>query len=149
MVEARLRTREIPGARRKEIVILPGTVIIIRRSRDSERHAGASWMVVPGFMEDRLTALSASTLLTHAPDVPSRPVEGKGVLINLDSGHYFSLNETGQFIWARLNGEQDLGAIAAEVAAEYEVNPEEALDDTLALAIELLREGLVDVIRAE
>lgn len=100
-------------------------------------------------MEVRLTSLSRHSLLAHAPDIPSRPVEGKGVLINLESGHYFSLNETGQFVWVRLTGEKELGQIAAEVAEEYDVTPEEALDDTLALAIELLREGLVDVIRAE
>ncbi|NNE08465.1 MAG: PqqD family protein [Gemmatimonadetes bacterium] len=71
------------------------------------------------------------------------------MLVNLESGHYFSLNVTGQFIWSRLDGKQDLGEVAAAVAAAFEVTREEALDDTLALAIELLREGLVDVIRAE
>ena len=112
-----------------------------------------------------------SVLITHTPNqvagrkmfnmkricVPStkivaREIEGEIVIVPLVSGvgdledELYTLNETGKAIWKRLDGRKTLGAIAAELAAEFEGNPEEIARDVAALADELVkRKMLVEV----
>lgn len=85
--------------------------------------------------------------LTDCPRHSSRTAheitEGQAVLVNLDSGFLFSLNATGTFLWERLDGRTSLGAIAAGLAAAYEVDATMTGADVLELANELLKEGLI------
>jgi hypothetical protein len=70
-------------------------------------------------------------------------VDGQAVIINLNAGTYVSLNETGSFLWERLDGRATLAEIAAALAEEYDVAPAVPRPDVLALAQELLGEGLI------
>ena len=72
-------------------------------------------------------------------------VDDQAVVINLQAGTYISLNETGSFLWERLDGETTLESIAQELAEAYDVSPEITRPDVLALAQELQREGFVDL----
>ena len=53
------------------------------------------------------------------------------------------LNEVGGRVWALVDGRQDVAAIAAEVAGEFDVSPEQASADVQAFLAELLERGLV------
>lgn len=46
---------------------------------------------------------------------------GEGVLVDLNSKHYFQLNETGMFIWRSLEKRVAPDDIAAELADRYDV----------------------------
>lgn len=70
-------------------------------------------------------------------------VDDQAVIINLTVGSYVSLNETGSFLWERMNGEITLAAIAEALAAAYDVSPATTRPDVLALAQDLLQEGLI------
>ena len=86
------------------------------------------------------------TLADHprqAPNTTFEIVDDQAVIINLDAGTYVSLNETGSFLWERLDGEKKLGDIAAELAEAYGVSTEITRPDVLALAEALLNEGLI------
>ena len=70
-------------------------------------------------------------------------VDGQAVIINLNAGTYESLNETGSFLWERLDGRATLAEIAAVLAEEYDVASAVTRPDVLDLAQELLGEGLI------
>ncbi len=72
-------------------------------------------------------------------------VDEQAVIINLNAGTYVSLNETGSFLWERLDGETPLESIALALAERYNVSPSITRPDVLALARELLQEGLIDL----
>ncbi|NUQ37625.1 MAG: PqqD family protein [Caldilineales bacterium] len=78
-----------------------------------------------------------------ASDTAAEIVDDQAVIIHLISGTYIALNTTGAFLWQRLDGQTPLAAIAAELAAAYEVNPEITGADVLALAAELEEEGFI------
>lgn len=63
---------------------------------------------------------------------------GEGVLVDLDEKKYFQLNETGLFIWRRLEKGMTAAEIATELAAEYDVSLERAAGSVQRL-IENLR----------
>jgi hypothetical protein len=77
------------------------------------------------------------------PEVVSREVGGELVLLDLDTQHYFRLNEVGARTWQLLTGERTLAATAAILAAEFEVEPAIARRDAERLIGELRAAGLL------
>jgi len=73
----------------------------------------------------------------------SEIVDDQAVIINLNAGVYISLNETGSFLWQRLDGKTTLESIAADLARAYDVEESVTRPDVLALALALLSEGYI------
>jgi hypothetical protein len=72
-------------------------------------------------------------------------VDGQAVIINLQDSTYIALNETGSFLWARLDGETTLEAIAQALAETYQVDLAVTRPDVLELAQELLARGMIEL----
>jgi hypothetical protein len=87
--------------------------------------------------------ITAEAVLKRSPNVLWRTIDGKGILVDLDSGYYFSLNRTGQFIWGQIDGARTLQDIARRVVEHFEVDEETALRDCIELAGRLRDQGLV------
>jgi hypothetical protein len=83
-------------------------------------------------------------VLKKATDAPWNVIDEEAVLLNLDSGHYYILNETGCRIWELLDGESTVANIAGHIAEEFEVTEEVAVCDTARILEELLNEKLVE-----
>lgn len=74
----------------------------------------------------------------------TRQVGDELVLVDMRRGIYHGLNAVGVQIWERLDGEQPLGQVADELAAQYDgVERETIAADTLALIQALLDNELV------
>jgi hypothetical protein len=81
----------------------------------------------------------------YAPsdDVVARELEGEIVIIPLVSGigdiedELYTLNETGQAIWRKLDGRKSLREIAVELAEEFQAAPGDIERDVLGLVREL------------
>ena len=84
-----------------------------------------------------------------SPDIVAREIEHEIVIIPLASGigdledELYTLNETGRAIWKLLDGKRTLGAIAAEIASEFEGSPEEIERDVAGLVDELLKRKML------
>lgn len=74
-----------------------------------------------------------------------RVVEEDSVLLNLDTGYYYTLNEVGRFLWESLDGKKKLSVIHQDIIDYYDVAPETAKSDILELIDNLLKEGLVEI----
>ena len=72
--------------------------------------------------------------------------DGDGVLLNLTTKNYYTLNETAAFIWARLETGLDAESITADLASEYEISTTNARDSVWELTSELEKEGLVQIL---
>jgi Coenzyme PQQ synthesis protein D (PqqD) len=81
---------------------------------------------------------SESGLLTELGD-------GTGVLLDMQSNFYFSFNETAIFVWRLLSAApgKSRDELVAALAAEFEVQPEQAGGDVDALLDLLKKERLV------
>ncbi|WP_018290035.1 PqqD family protein [Verrucomicrobium sp. 3C] len=72
-------------------------------------------------------------------------LETESVLLDLDSGLYFSLNAVGSRIWDRLaEGPRTIDELLTEITNEYEVSREQAEPDLLVLLQELVRCKLLE-----
>jgi Coenzyme PQQ synthesis protein D (PqqD) len=104
-------------------------------------------------MIERRTVMSEEVRLdaAYAPseDVVARELEGEVVIIPLVSDigdiedELYTLNETGQAIWRRLDGRKPLREVAAELAEEFEAPPGDIERDVLGLVRELVTRRMV------
>jgi hypothetical protein len=68
------------------------------------------------------------------------------VLLHLERGTYYTLNETGAFVWEQLDGRATLGEICAAIVERFEVDSTSAWSDLTALVDELIAEGLAEAV---
>ena len=66
------------------------------------------------------------------------------VVLHLDRGEYFALNEIGTELWSGLESGKTLAEIADVVVTRFDVARDRALADLTQLCDELLARGLVD-----
>jgi hypothetical protein len=87
----------------------------------------------------------AKTYLIRSKNVAWKVLDGESVVLNLDSGVYFTLNTTGTAVWERIDGATSLEEIGRGLWEQFEITVEQARRDLLELTQTLLDEGLVRV----
>jgi len=66
---------------------------------------------------------------TRADDVIFFPAGEDLCLHHIETGEYYLLNSVAEEIWNRCNGELTVDEIAAQIAVEYDVPPDEVNQD--------------------
>ena len=83
------------------------------------------------------------TLLRPSPNVQDTTMEGETVLLDLSTGRYYTLNQLGSVIWEHCTGHSTISDIHAVLCDRFDVAPERALEDLVALVNHLIQEGLL------
>ena len=82
--------------------------------------------------------------LEQAPGVLfSELSDGRGVLLSVDGGVYYTLNHTGCDVWHALKSPATPEEIASLIADRYTLAKDQAVEDVSALLEDLLSRGLV------
>jgi hypothetical protein len=92
--------------------------------------------------------VALESLVTIREGVVFRELEGEAVLLSLESGTYFGLNEVGTRIWALIQEHRSLRSVLETMQQEYEVSPKTLESDLLRLVEELQAKGLVSISQA-
>lgn len=71
-------------------------------------------------------------------------VDGEAVLLSLDEGCYYGLDELGTRIWKLIHQDLDRDQVVAAIVAEYEVEPEQARSDLDAFLSDLRESSLIE-----
>lgn len=79
------------------------------------------------------------------PDrVVSEVLDDGAVLLNLDSGIYFTLNATGTRMWQLLGEHGAVAPVHAALQSEFDVEPEQLARDLDGLVEQLVAKGLLE-----
>ena len=78
------------------------------------------------------------------PDIAYEKVGEESILLSLTSGAHYTLNDTGTMFWELVDGQRSIADCAAEIAGEYDVEPDVVEADLLELAVEFKSEKLID-----
>jgi coenzyme PQQ synthesis protein D (PqqD) len=65
------------------------------------------------------------------------------VLLDLDGGQYYALDEVSARVWEMCDGAHGVGAIVEAIATEYDASVETIYEDVLAFLEEMLDENLL------
>ncbi len=72
-----------------------------------------------------------------------RVLEGDCILLHLDSGIYYTLNDVGRFLWESFDGKKSLSEIRETILDRYDVTSEKVKGDLPELVEDLKKEDLV------
>lgn len=87
--------------------------------------------------------LQTTDIVSHAPGVTGRIVDGEAVLVHRMQGKVRVLNGVGARIWELADGRRSLAAVADLIAGEYAVDLARAESDTVVFCTELVERGLL------
>ena len=99
-------------------------------------------------MSDRKAIATLESTVAVPERVLFRDLAGEGVLLELDSGRYFGLNEMGTRMWCLLVQHGRVGAALEALLEEYEVPRERLCEDLLGFVDTLLSQRLLDLQKA-
>lgn len=85
---------------------------------------------------------------TISPDAAFAAVEDGAVVLHMGTKRYYSLNETGAFVWRQLEDGIARAEIVAQVVNEYDVGIAEAEMAVTRLLEELAQESLIHTAEA-
>jgi hypothetical protein len=86
---------------------------------------------------------SPSSRFRAAPAVHSRRFGAELVVLDLERGEYFALDEMGARVWDELAEGRPLAAVVGAIAHEYEVNADRLWSDLSTFSDELVAKGLL------
>lgn len=79
----------------------------------------------------------------NSPPVVAEMIDGEATIVDLDTGTYYALNESGSFVWDRLLGGIEVRQVASAVADRYGIDSEQATGDVESLLAELTERQLL------
>lgn len=89
--------------------------------------------------------LSLQTSVVRSPDQVSGDLDGKVVLLSIENGEYYNMNEVGSRIWALLEKPMTVGALVEQLLAEFEVERSKCEEEVAAFLEQLRKDKLVRV----
>lgn len=95
------------------------------------------------------STVSLDEVYVASEDVVAREIDGELIIVPLISGigdiddALYTLNPTGQAIWAALDGKRPLREIAEALAEEYEASAADIEADVIGLVTELLKRRML------
>jgi Coenzyme PQQ synthesis protein D (PqqD) len=87
----------------------------------------------------------SSSCPIRSEQVTWKALEGESVLLDLETGVYFTLNETGTVAWELFDGTTSLTTISESLCVRFDTPPEQVGQDLIELTQTLLEEGLVRI----
>jgi hypothetical protein len=91
------------------------------------------------------SVLTDLTVVKRKPDQVSCDLSGEAVILNLNSGMYYGIDEIGQLIWNALEEPRSLQYLRDAIVRDYEVEPETCERDVKAFLAEMQSAGLIEI----
>jgi hypothetical protein len=89
-----------------------------------------------------------SRFRVNSPQVTHETIDGEAVILNLDTGSYYSVNNAAAVIWNLLDSGMTIKRIIETISARFTGSPKEIEAGVQALIEKLAEEGLI-IVNAE
>lgn len=89
-----------------------------------------------------MPVLTLDSIVAVSGDAVFRELDGESVVLNLETGLYYGLDEVGTRIWRAVDPKASLRIVLESVVAEFNTDRAAAEADLLELATALLDKGL-------
>ena len=90
-----------------------------------------------------MTSLSLTSRVRANDKVLFQEIGDEAVLLNLDTGVYFGVDEVGMAIWKSILKNGQISSVSEDIGLEFEVDFEKRNRDVLEFAKQLLDKNLI------
>lgn len=87
--------------------------------------------------------IDRAAVLRRTDEHVSAPLEESLVMMDIDAGKYYLLDDVAAFVWTRLAEPTPVADLLADLCGRYDVTPERCAADVLPFLTELHEKGLV------
>jgi Coenzyme PQQ synthesis protein D (PqqD) len=92
---------------------------------------------------DTLPAIAGATVISRSPSVLTAEVDGEIVMMSIEQGRYFGLDDIGSDIWKRLEQPCSFAALIDRLVADYDADPTTIAADVEALLARMVAHDVV------
>jgi len=89
--------------------------------------------------------ITLQSIIKRAPDLLATNLDDETVLMCIENGAYYGMENTARRIWELLESPRNVADLVTQLAEEYQVSPDVCEPDILDYLRELYSEGLVIV----
>lgn len=89
--------------------------------------------------------LNLHSILARGANASFEIVADEAVIIDINTGTYFSLNKIGTEFWQMLDGKQTIATLATQIANKYSVDREMVTNDMIEIAQQMIADKLVTI----
>ena len=92
-----------------------------------------------------MTDIATDSIFERSVSATHQTVAGEAILVDINTGSYYTLNETGTWVWENLDGQRTIGSLARELAELSDIPDQVDMveEDLIELLGPLARERLV------
>jgi hypothetical protein len=102
-------------------------------------------MIERNFMTDEVQ-LTLEQVIAQGEGQVSTVVDGKAVLMSVDNGKYYNLDEIGTRIWSLIESPTAVKAVCDQLVKEFAVERATCEEDVLHLLESMLKNDLINVV---
>jgi len=92
-----------------------------------------------------MSNLTTDAVISHGEDQVFTIVEGEAVLMRIENGMYYKLDDIGTRIWSLIETPISLGALCDQLVNEYNVERDACEKDVIFMLERLLKQELIRV----
>ena len=96
-----------------------------------------------------MSTLTSDTRIRQHPDLIAAEADGEVLMMHVESGNYFGLNEVASFLWNQLDTPRTVAELCAAVRTEFEIDEERCQADALTFLEGMVADGLAAVVAPE
>jgi len=96
-----------------------------------------------------MATIVRNTTIVRSNDFLASTVDNELVMISLERGNYYALDDIGTRIWDLLAKPITVADLCAEIQPQFSVDMEQCITDVLAFLADLHEEGMVQVVDAD
>ena len=90
--------------------------------------------------------MTPDTVFRQHPDQVSAEADGEVLMMHIESGTYYGLNEVASFIWTQLFEPKRFDELTVAIEAEFEVDAPRCQEDARVFLKGMVEDGLVEVV---
>ncbi|MEG2017876.1 MAG: lasso peptide biosynthesis PqqD family chaperone [Clostridium sp.] len=91
------------------------------------------------------TSVSEDMVISRNPEIDATDLDGEVVMMNMEKGQYFMMNEVGSRIWELIEEPIKVDAVVNKLLQEFEVEKEECEKTVIEFINELTYADLIQV----
>lgn len=94
-------------------------------------------------MKQEKVGMMEQTVVKRKEGIMTADMNGSAVMMDIETGKYYNLGETGGCIWELLEEPMTVGALADKLIREYDVSREKCMEDIGPFLNALMERGLI------
>lgn len=95
------------------------------------------------FLRQILGIMDLSKKISRSDNYVFNEVDGELVMMNIETGSYASLNETGKSIWLQLENPKTLDTVIEDLLSEYEIDRSTCEQEVLPFVEKMVKDEIL------